>query len=220
MGNDVRRKILRSLAQGPRSIGELNDLIDVSRQAILKHLKDLEQRGFIETREVEKQGKTPGPSPHMYELKHAFVIRFDLNPAAGNPKIITFHVGLPAAEDNELEDGSELQPKISLVEKLAELSTLNKQLEDITATYREISAKKNALLHGLKFAIYRAIPGDEERDVLELLINNPEKAMDGFTLLEISSELGIREDFMKFILDNLMNAGILRVDPNGKYYLQ
>jgi ArsR family transcriptional regulator len=210
MGNDVRRKILKHLAQGPMSIGELNEKIDVSRQAILKHLKDLEQRGFIEIHEVEKQGKAHGPSPH----------RFDLNPLAGNPKIITFQIGLPTAEDKEFEDSAEPQPRISLKEKIAELSMLNKQLEDAAGTYRQISAKKNALMQVLKNVIDRAIPGDEEREVLELLISNPEKSMAGFTLQEVSAELEIREDFMKFILDNLMRVGIVRDDPDGRYYLQ
>ncbi len=220
MGNDVRRKILKSLAQGPMSIGELNGLIDVSRQAILKHLKDLEQRGFVETGEAEKQEKAPGPSPHLYKLKQSFVIRFDLGPASLHPKFITFNVDLPEVRSEELEDGNYIQPKVSIKEKVAELSAINKQLEEITGTYKQIYAKKNALLQVLKSVIDRAIPGYEEREVLELLINNPEKTMDGFTLQEISTELEIREDFMKFILDNLIRVGIVKNAPDGRYYLQ
>lgn len=219
MGNDVRRKILRCLAQEPMSIGRLEKLTEVSRQAVLKHLKDLEQRGFIETEEAKKPEKAPGPSPYLYKLKQTFVIRFDLGPASLIPKFITFNVDLPEVRSEELEDDTYVQPKVSIKEKVTELLAINKQLEEITGTYRQIYSKKNELLHGLKNMIYRAIPGDAEREVLDLLINNPEKAMVGFTLQEISDELEIREDFMKFILDNLIRVGIVKDDPDGRYYL-
>jgi predicted transcriptional regulator len=220
MGNAVRRKILMYLAQRPRSINELNEAIDVSRQAILKHLKDLEHRGFIEAREVEKQGKTPGPSPHMYELKQSFVIRFDLNPAAINPRIITLQLGFQTTSPEELE-GLPVRPHLgSIKEAISQLSTFNKQLEKISNAYQEIHSKKQGLLHVLKRDVEIYIPGEEEREVLELLINNPEKAMLGFELQEISSEFEIRGDFMKFILDNLIAAGVVKHEQDGKYYLQ
>lgn len=220
MGNEVRRKILRYLAQGPLSIAKLEDLIAVSRQAILKHLKDLEQRGFVETRDAEKHQKTPGPNPHLYKLKQAFAIRFDLGPAAMKPKIITFNMGLQPFEPGELGDRSDALRSISLKEKVAELSKLNKQLDDITASYKDTYAKKIQILQELKGVIDKSIPGEEEREVLELLITNPEKAMLGFTLEEIAAELGIREDFMNFILGNLVGAGIVREEPTGKYALE
>ena len=220
LGNDVRRKILKGLAQGPMSIGELFGLTKVSRQAVLKHLKDLEQRGLVETGEAEKQEKSPGPNPYLYKLKRSFVIRFDLGPASLNPKFITLHVDLPEPIDDELEDDTYVQPKISIRERITELSTFNKQLEEITTSYKQIYAKKNALLQTLKTMVHRAISGEEEREVLELLIDNPEKAMDGFTMGEIATELEIREDFMKFILDNLVKVGIVKKDSDGRYYIQ
>ncbi len=220
MGNDVRRKILRYLAQGPMPIGKLEDLIDVSRQAILKHLKDLEQRGFIEINDAEKSENTPGPNPHLYKLKQAFVIRYDVGPAGMNPKILAFNVGPDLLDTGEHVKNLETRPKISLKDKIAELSKLNKQLDDITASYKDTYAKKDSILHGLKIEIARAVPGEEEREVLGLLINNPEKASVGFTLEEISVALEIREDFVKFIVGNLVEAGIVKEAPDGKYFLQ
>lgn len=208
------------LAKGPMSIAELEDAIHVSRQAILKHLKDLEQRGFIEIHEVEKSIKTPGPNPHKYELKQAFVIRFDLNPVGKNARIITFQLGPTGTDDKELEDGTQLQPQISFKEKMEELVTLNKELNELTSKYKDISMKKNTIVQSLKGMIERSIRGDEEREVLELLMNNPEKAIAGFTLEEISEELDIREDFMKFIMNNLLRAGIIEENEEGQYSLR
>ncbi|MEX2681452.1 MAG: ArsR/SmtB family transcription factor [Candidatus Sigynarchaeota archaeon] len=220
MGNEVRRKILRYLAQGPMPIGKLEELIAVSRQAILKHLKDLEQRGFIEIDDAEKRENTPGPSPHLYKLKQAFVIRCDVGPAAMNPKIITFNIDTQPYDTGVAIETPEPRPKISLKSKIEELAKLNKQLDDITALYKETYKKKESILRGLKSTIAKVIKGEEERETLELLINNPEKAIDGFTLEEIAAELEIREDFMKFILGNLIDADIVRKDPDGKYYLE
>ena len=49
MGNIVRRKILSQLTQGPMSMKDLVKEIDVSRQAILKQINDLIEKGLVET---------------------------------------------------------------------------------------------------------------------------------------------------------------------------
>lgn len=51
LGNPVRRQILRTLRGSPLSVGELAACFPVSRPAISRHLRLLEQAGLVETRD-------------------------------------------------------------------------------------------------------------------------------------------------------------------------
>jgi DNA-binding transcriptional ArsR family regulator len=50
LGNPVRRKILRTLQTSPLPVGELADRFPVSRPAISRHLRVLEDAGLVEHR--------------------------------------------------------------------------------------------------------------------------------------------------------------------------
>jgi predicted transcriptional regulator len=220
MGNDVRRKILQNLARGPMSIGKLNELIDVSRQAILKHLKDLEERGFVEARETNERDKKTGPNPHVYELKQFFTAQLDFNPNFMNPRILFLSIG--NSDDDIGSETEAQQPKEiqSIKPLMASLAELNKKLDEISTSYKEIFVKKNQILLELKNIFDTIDLKEEEREVLNALIENPGKAAKGFTLEEIAIQFQIRLDFMKFILGNLVEAGILERGPDGRYYVK
>jgi DNA-binding transcriptional ArsR family regulator len=47
LGNQVRRDILELLAAGPRSVGELAARLPISRPAVSKHLRILEQAELV-----------------------------------------------------------------------------------------------------------------------------------------------------------------------------
>jgi DNA-binding transcriptional ArsR family regulator len=47
LGDPTRRLIVESLRRGPRSVGELSDLLPVSRPAVSQHLKVLRDAGIV-----------------------------------------------------------------------------------------------------------------------------------------------------------------------------
>jgi DNA-binding transcriptional ArsR family regulator len=51
LGNPVRRAILHELRAGPRSVGEIAAELPVSRPAVSRHLRMLEDAGLVQTRE-------------------------------------------------------------------------------------------------------------------------------------------------------------------------
>lgn len=51
LGNPVRRAILHELRAGPRSVGEIAAELPVSRPAVSRHLRVLEDAGLVEARE-------------------------------------------------------------------------------------------------------------------------------------------------------------------------
>jgi DNA-binding transcriptional ArsR family regulator len=50
LGNPVRRDLLRALRTKPLTVGQLARRVPVSRPAVSRHLRVLEQAGLIETR--------------------------------------------------------------------------------------------------------------------------------------------------------------------------
>jgi DNA-binding transcriptional ArsR family regulator len=51
LGNPVRRAILNELRAGPLSVGEIAAGLPVSRPAVSRHLRVLEEAGLVQTRE-------------------------------------------------------------------------------------------------------------------------------------------------------------------------
>ncbi len=51
LGNPVRRAILHELRAGPLSVGEIAAGLPVSRPAVSRHLRVLEDAGLVQTRE-------------------------------------------------------------------------------------------------------------------------------------------------------------------------
>ena len=51
LGNPVRRTILRELREGPRPVGEIAAGLPISRPAVSRHLRVLEQAGLVQARE-------------------------------------------------------------------------------------------------------------------------------------------------------------------------
>jgi DNA-binding transcriptional ArsR family regulator len=51
LGNPVRRAILQELRAGPRPVGEIAAGLPISRPAVSRHLRVLEDAGLVEARE-------------------------------------------------------------------------------------------------------------------------------------------------------------------------
>lgn len=75
LGNPVRRRVLELLAERPRTVQELAEGFDISRPAISRHLRLLEEAGLV--------GHEPKGTHHLYRVRAegfepvaAYVARF------------------------------------------------------------------------------------------------------------------------------------------------
>ncbi|MHC1586425.1 MAG: ArsR/SmtB family transcription factor [Candidatus Hecatellaceae archaeon] len=78
LGNETRRRILRLLCEGPRYLIQLSRELNVSQQAILKHLAILEKYGFISS--YEERGELPAPPRKYYVLNRSIMLTVSLAP--------------------------------------------------------------------------------------------------------------------------------------------
>jgi DNA-binding transcriptional ArsR family regulator len=63
LGEPRRVEILQLLRDGPRSVGEIADAVDVSQQAVSQHLAVLDRAGLVEAR---REG-----TRHLYAVRPA-----------------------------------------------------------------------------------------------------------------------------------------------------
>ncbi len=217
MGNEVRRKIMNFLTRGPMSIADLSKEIEVSRQAILKHLKDLEQRGIVETKQADEKVNKAGPNPNLYELKEFFSIHVDMNPSNFGPRVIRFHIE-PINENLVLDNEQEgKQGPLHFSKCINALSDVNERIDVVSKTYKELMIEKNKLLKKTSQIAKDNLPHYEERSLLAILYNNPGLARKGFTAHNISTLVGIRDIFVRSMLDNLVQDGWLEKKSEDMY---
>ena len=73
LGNESRLMILCVLAEGERSVGELNTIIPLSQSALSQQLARLRQQGLVDTRRESQTiyySLASGPADRVIDLLH------------------------------------------------------------------------------------------------------------------------------------------------------
>jgi DNA-binding transcriptional ArsR family regulator len=73
LGNESRLMILCTLAEGERSVGELNAMIPLSQSALSQQLARLRGQGIVKTRRESQTiyySLAPGPADRVIHLLH------------------------------------------------------------------------------------------------------------------------------------------------------
>jgi DNA-binding transcriptional ArsR family regulator len=73
LGNEARLVILCTLAEGERSVGELNELVPLSQSALSQQLARLRRDGLVSTRRESQTiyySLCPGPADKVIHLLH------------------------------------------------------------------------------------------------------------------------------------------------------
>lgn len=73
LANERRLQVLCLLAGGERSVGEINDLLDLSQSALSQHLAVLREEGLVQTRrdaQLVYYSLAPGPAAAVMETLH------------------------------------------------------------------------------------------------------------------------------------------------------
>ena len=73
LGNESRLMVLCMLAEGERSVGELNDMIPLSQAALSQQLARLRKEGLVSTRRESQTiyyALSSGPADQVIQLLH------------------------------------------------------------------------------------------------------------------------------------------------------
>ena len=136
LGNETRRKILEMLSERPRYLTDLSKELDKGQQAILRHLEDLENCGFLESFTEKRSQKSVGRSKKFYKITQSKRILIDISP---NIFEIQSLASLPDSDEEEIEvEIIEDTPYSDKLHEIEERIDNLKHIEDDLERYRQL----------------------------------------------------------------------------------
>lgn len=150
LGNKTRRRILESLSKEPLYITQMIDMLNVQAQAIMRHLKKLEQRGFVHSYERASLG---GPPRKYYAIKNAMRANVIIGPHIFSLKLT------PGIEEQKKPNKSfqkrvpsqlEIMELKDAIKKVLEFLNLSKPTKEIKTTVNVLESLKETLMKEIK----------------------------------------------------------------------
>ena len=181
--NPTRRQILKRLTKEPHYPLQLSDLLDVSQQAVVKHLRVLEKSGFVESERVPSE--RGGPPKKMYKVNQSFSLRLDLGPDLFRGEHRKIPVGGPMRLSNRLPpeldgvvDRLGTRRKLPMAEAMGVLSELDSALERIDEHRDAVIALHQQVMKKVSPSITEQSESYEERQLAHAIMNQPRRPLD------------------------------------------
>ena len=218
--NRARRSILQHLVKEPHYPLQLSELLDISQQAVMKHIKVLEKAGFIEAEIVPSE--KGGPPKKMYKVNQSFSLRLDLGPELFKAEHRIIPSGGPMRLSNKLPnelnsviDCLGTRRELSMSEAMNLLSDIDSALEKIDQQRDAIIALHQQIMIKTSKEVSEYAESYEERIMAREMMIQPRRPLD----LDIFSQnLRIQEsqaeDIMQNIRDRLMKDFVANNNDN------
>lgn len=202
IGNPTRRRILRKLVKETHYPLQLSKELSVSQQAIMKHLKVLENSDLVTSVFMDSD---TGPPRKCYVATKRFTLVIDLSPELFNEEL-RFLEGdevIQAESDSDsLRNVENLRMK--LAEFMALIDGFNIQLDELSAKRDEIMSKKDYFMRYANDIIDRLCDSYEERKVLRYIVSEDEMDLES-----MSEKLDMRESEIEKVMRSLEKKGLL-----------
>ncbi|RZP11193.1 MAG: ArsR family transcriptional regulator [Candidatus Poseidoniales archaeon] len=181
--NPTRRQILRKLVKEPHYPLQLSELLNVSQQAVVKHLKVLEESGFVDSERVPSE--KGGPPKKMYKVNQSFSLRLDLGPDLFRAEHRKIPAGGPMRLSNRLPpelngvvDRMGTRRKLPMIEAMGVLSELDSALERIDEHRDAVIALHQQVMRKVSPSISEQSESYEERQLAHAIMNQPRRPLD------------------------------------------
>jgi predicted transcriptional regulator len=141
LGSRTRYEILRLLSHEPMFLGQLSRELSVGQQALIRHLRQLLEQGFLETYEDES---IRGPPRKYYRLNKC--VRLSINIAPNGVRVVRI---VPAdAEPHGVEevleqDYPDLQRLVLRAQRLSEIPDPLDRKREAIDLIKELEAKSS-----------------------------------------------------------------------------
>jgi len=204
IGNPTRRRILQRLVKETHYPLQLSRELSVSQQAIMKHLKVLEDSDLV--RCVFRESET-GPPRKCYMATKRFTLVIDLSPELFSEELRVHDMeGIIEAESDSTALREAENLRVRLAEFMAHIGRINWQLAELSDRRDELMSGKE---HAMRYAndIIDTLCEDyNERKVLRYIV-----AEDDMDLSAISERLDMRESEIKKVMRSLERKGLLMI---------
>ena len=181
--NSTRRQILKLLVKEPHYPLQISELINVSQQAVIKHLKVLEKADFVDSQMVASE--KGGPPKKMYKVDQSFSIRLDLGPdlfRAEHRKMprggaMKLSEKLPNDLNNVIRKMG-TKRKLEISEAIEALGELDAALEKIDDQRDAIIAMHQQVKKKVSSSVSNHSNSYEERQLAHAIMNQPRRPLD------------------------------------------
>jgi len=149
LGNPTRFEILRHLSREPMFLGQLSREIAVHQQAILRHLQELIEKGFLETYEDES---IRGPPRKYYRLAKTVRVSIQITPQGIRIVRVVPSMRQPRTIEGAIKRSyPEIYQLVSLVQRLRSIpDELNRKRAAIDLI-QQLDSKANEVQEVSKF---------------------------------------------------------------------
>lgn len=181
--NKARRTILEMLVREPHYPLQISQHLDISQQAVMKHLKVLEEAGFVESEKVKSD--KGGPPKKIYSVKQSFSLRLDLGPDLFRAEHRTLPLGGPVRLSSHLPPSAKRiaeriggRRKFDLGEAMELVSQLNGSLESLDAQRDALIALHQQVMSRVSDTVGEHFDEYEERSLVHHLLEQPDRPVD------------------------------------------
>jgi predicted transcriptional regulator len=150
---------------------------------VVKHLKVLEESGFVDSERVPSE--KGGPPKKMYKVNQSFSLRLDLGPDLFRAEHRKIPAGGPMRLSNRLPpelngvvDRLGTRRKLPMVEAMGVLSELDSALERIDEHRDAVIALHQQVMRKVSPSISEQSGSYEERQLAHAIMNQPRRPLD------------------------------------------
>jgi len=205
IGNPTRRRILQKLVKETHYPLQLSRELSVSQQAIMKHLKVLEDSDLV--RSVFRESGS-GPPRKCYMATKRFTLVIDLSPELFSEELRIHDPEVVIEAESDSTALSQAQNlRVRLAEFMSHIAKINWQLAELSDQRDDLMSKKE---HAMRYAndiIDTLCENYNERKVLRYIV-----AEEDLDIPEMSERLNMRETEIAKAMRKLEGKGLLMIN--------
>ena len=209
--NPTRRRILQLLSVERlyplKMHKQLSREIDVTQQAIVKHLKILEEHGLVESQD---EPSNRGPNRRVYTASREISLHIDIGPSTYKQKAETdFDISTLSSQNKRvlvaIEESRHMdsRARMDLLSRVSE--DLRKSVDEVEDERRSLMALMGELNREITSTAQGAECDYQERRLLHHILQNKD-----YTIESAAASLSLREPEVRVILESLQNRGLTR----------
>lgn len=192
--NPTRRRILEALVREPHYPLQLSKELGMSQQAIMKHLKVMEDYHLV--RSFPEESDQGGPTRKRYVPTAKFTIIVDFGPGLFNTEFIK--IAMQAMTGHRFDEEMVLEP-VDLpaigdrIFRLREtIASVDLELEDLQQRRAKLIETKENALEEAGMLVENSIQDYQVRRIVYSYVQRPD-----LSARQIASELGLRDEVVE-----------------------
>jgi predicted transcriptional regulator len=165
IGNNTRRKILATLAREPMYFNQLAKEIGVGQQAILRHMKALEDIGLVAS--YAEKSNLGAPDRKYYRLNSSFSLNISISQdsfSIENHKIEQYRYRESDKFYKEYDLLTQSDDGQALKQLQANLTNIEKEISTLDSRLNDLRALKQLIVRHLHRIVNKKLYGNENRN--------------------------------------------------------